>query len=163
MHSFHHSRGRIFFEVLCALGISASCVGAWMQTGASAMLPAAFVAALYGLVHAFDMVRRGPAVATSAETAESLADQQGDLLQYLETSEPEPEIFEEAEAATALEESEPDAPSEPEDELENPAVTQEEGLAEQGSDEPEYTPVVPLFEPEPFVRKKRAAFGRKGG
>jgi hypothetical protein len=127
------------------------------------MLPAAFVAALYGLVHTFDMARRNPKAATSAQIAESVADQQGDLLQYIETNEPEPEVLEEAEATTALEESEPDAPSAPEDELENPAVTQEEGLAEQGSDEPEYTPVVPLFEPEPFVRKKRAAFGRKGG
>ena len=49
MHSFHRSRGRILFEVLCAFVISASCVGTWMQTGAWAMLPAAFAALLYGL------------------------------------------------------------------------------------------------------------------
>ena len=45
MHSFHHSRSRILFEVFCALAISASCVSAWMQTGAQALLPAAAVAA----------------------------------------------------------------------------------------------------------------------
>jgi hypothetical protein len=28
-------------------------------------------------------------------------------------------------------------------------------------DEPEYAPVAPLFEAEPFVRKQRAAFGRR--
>ena len=28
-------------------------------------------------------------------------------------------------------------------------------------DEPEYVPATPLFEPEPFVRQQRAAFGRK--
>jgi hypothetical protein len=28
-------------------------------------------------------------------------------------------------------------------------------------DEPEYIPATPLFEPEPFVRQQRAAFGRK--
>ena len=32
------------------IGVSASCAGAWMQTGASAFLPAAAAAALYGLV-----------------------------------------------------------------------------------------------------------------
>ena len=58
MHSFHHSRSRILFEVFCALAISASCVGAWMQTGAWALLPAAVVAALYGIVHTFDLRRR---------------------------------------------------------------------------------------------------------
>lgn len=158
MHSFHHSRGRIFFEVLCALGISASCVGAWMQTGASAMLPAAFITALYGLVHAFDMARRNLAVARPVEPPESVSGAQGDLLQYLETSEPEIAVSEETEVASASEEPESeDAKSEPEGELTDPTDTQE------AADEPEYTPVVPLFEPEPFVRKQRAAFGRKGG
>jgi hypothetical protein len=57
MHSFHYSRGRILFEVFCALAISASCVGAWIETGAWALLGAAAIAALYGLVHAFDMRR----------------------------------------------------------------------------------------------------------
>lgn len=62
MHRFHQSRGRIFFEVLCALAISASFAVTWDQTGASAMLPAAAVALLYALVHAFDMAgRRVPA------------------------------------------------------------------------------------------------------
>ena len=59
MHSFHQSRGRIFFEVLCALAVSVSCVGTWMQTGASAMLPAAAAALLYALVHTFDMAGAG--------------------------------------------------------------------------------------------------------
>ncbi len=63
MHSLHHSRGRILFEVACAFGIAASCVWAWQQTYATAMLPAAGIAGLYGLVHFFDMFRRRPAVA----------------------------------------------------------------------------------------------------
>jgi hypothetical protein len=94
MHSFHHSRGRILFEVACALGISASCVWAWMQTYATAMLPAAAIAALYGLVHAFDMVRHSPAVAESVEAVEPATDQ-GDLLAKLEFGEAEPVINEE--------------------------------------------------------------------
>lgn len=65
MQSFHRSRGRILFEVFCAFAIAESCVGAWKQTGAWALLPAAVVAALYGVVHAFDLIGRKPAVAAS--------------------------------------------------------------------------------------------------
>lgn len=61
MHSFQPSRGRIFFEVLCAVGIAASCGGAWLQTGASALLAAASIATLYSLVRFFDLFRRNPA------------------------------------------------------------------------------------------------------
>ena len=74
MQSFHHSRARILFDVACAFGISASCVVAWMQTYATAMLPAAAIAALYGLVHAFDMARGSPAASEPAVTAEPAAD-----------------------------------------------------------------------------------------
>jgi len=63
MHSFYPSRGRILFEVLCALAISASCAGAWRQTGATALLAGAAIAALYGLVHLFDL-RRPKSAAT---------------------------------------------------------------------------------------------------
>ena len=67
MHSFHQSRGRIFFEVLCALAVSVSCVGTWMQTGASAMLPAAAATLLYALVHSFDMAGRKSAAAATGQ------------------------------------------------------------------------------------------------
>ena len=70
MHSFQPSRGRILFEVFCAVGIAASCGGAWMQTGASALLAAAAVATLYGLVHFFDLFRRDPAVAVEPQRIE---------------------------------------------------------------------------------------------
>jgi len=74
MQSFHHSRARILFEVACAFGISASCVVAWMQTYATAMLPAAAIAALYGLVHAFDMARGSPAASEPVAAAEPVSD-----------------------------------------------------------------------------------------
>ncbi len=70
MHSFHPSRGRIFFEVLCALILAASFAAAWLQTGASALLPAAAVALLYALVHAFDMRRRTPVLAADPQRIE---------------------------------------------------------------------------------------------
>ena len=62
MHSYQPSRGRIFFQVLCAFGMSASLAVAWMQTGAIALLAGASIAALFGLVHFFDLFRRSPAV-----------------------------------------------------------------------------------------------------
>src|SRR5689334_12894541 len=76
MQSFHHSRGKIVFEVFCALAIAASCVGAWMQTGASALLAAAAVAAVYGLVHLFDMRGRKPAVIADLKPIESATDEE---------------------------------------------------------------------------------------
>ena len=81
MHSFHHSRGRVLFETACALTISASCVGAWMDLGVPAFLPAAAVAALYGLVHLFDM--RRPAVAYAAPVVAMDDEPQGNLLAYV--------------------------------------------------------------------------------
>jgi hypothetical protein len=70
MQSFHHSRGRIFFEVLCAFGMSASLAIGWMQTGASALVAAASIAALYALVHVFDLFRRNPVVAAEPQRIE---------------------------------------------------------------------------------------------
>lgn len=65
MHSFHHSRGRILFEILCVLAVSASLAAASIQTGASALLLAAAVAAVFGLVHLFDL--RQPKTAAAVE------------------------------------------------------------------------------------------------
>ena len=194
MHSFHQSRGRILFEVFCALGISASCVVAWMQTYAPAMLGVAGFAGLYGLVHLFDMARRSPTVAAPVEAAAPVADDRGDLLVYLEEDEPEllldsepqlAEVAEEAppEVAEPVQESEPEVvepvqESEPEvveplrepepvaevvqeAEPEAAETVQETTPIESDHEEPDYSPVAPLFEAEPFVRKQRAAFGRR--
>ena len=79
MQSFHRSRPKIFFEVLCAFAIAASFAGAGMQTGASALLAASSVVALFGLVHAFDLVRRNPAVAVEPQHIECQPEAQTDL------------------------------------------------------------------------------------
>ncbi len=184
MHSFHQSRGRILFEVFCALGISASCVAAWMQTYAPAMLAVAGFAGLYGLVHLFDMARRGPAVAATVEAAAPVTDDRGDLLVYLEPDEPElmldpepqlDEVAEEArpEVAEPVQENELEVvePREPEpaadlvEEAEPEAANPEQDSTpiEPAHEEPQYSPVAPLFEAEPFVRQQRTAFGRKAG
>jgi len=160
MHSFHRSRGRILFEVFCALGVSASCAGAWMQTDASALLAAAAVAALYGLVHVFDL--RGPKAALAAGASDAAAmEDQGDLLEYLDTVELPPVVDDEPEAAEPVEEPES---AEPVDEPEPAEVVEQSEPAEPAQpDEADRSPIAPLFEPEPLVRTKRAVFGRKAG
>ena len=80
--AYHPSRGRILFEVLCALGMAASCAVAWMQTGASALLGAAAVAALYGLVHLFDMRLPKRAEAVEPQRIEFDAEVERDLPEF---------------------------------------------------------------------------------
>jgi hypothetical protein len=173
MHSFQHSRVRILFEVACAFGISASCVGAWIQTYAAAFLPMAGIAGLYGLVHAFDMIRRRPAadpvtMATADEPAPVAA---------FEPEFAEPPAKTVSEATVKPKRKAPRKKTEPavimaapEPEPEVVAASADEELAELKPaihvvdslrDEPEYIPATPLFETEPFLRQQRAAFGRK--
>ena len=159
MHSFHHSRGRIVFEALCALTIGAAGAAAWLQTGASAMLAIAGVAALYGVVRATDAARRGGPATAATLAVEPAASEESRLLEVEplaeDTPKPakaprsrkkksvveivEPTITEPDEAATLV--AEP-AQAEPED---------------------EHHVVTPLFEPQPLVRQQRTVFGRKAG
>jgi hypothetical protein len=88
MRSFHQSRGRSLFEVFCALVVAASCAGAWMQTGAWALLPVALVALLYGVVHAFELARRNPAGAADPERIDFATDQHGSLVAPLDSGVP---------------------------------------------------------------------------
>jgi len=149
------------------------------------MLGAAGFAGLYGLVHLFDMARRSPEVAAPAEAEAPVTDERGDLLVYLEEDEPEllldaepevaevsetPEVAEEVqpEVAELVQESEPEV-VEPEPvadvvqkvEPEAAEPVQDVTPIEPAHEEPDYSPVAPLFEAEPFVRKQRAAFGRR--
>ena len=178
MHCIYHSRGRILFEVVCAFAISASCVGAWMQTGASALLPASFAVALHGLWHLTDLAGRRPAVAGDPATA---VDGQGDLLEYLEPADSRPEAVTEIEAAEIIEAAEPVKPVAPPAKPARKASRRRAKAPKQVADvvlaSPEvedaalvpdadsaHPPLSPLFEPEPFARQQqRAVFGRKAG
>lgn len=186
MHSFHHSRGRILFEVACALTISASCYGAWTQTGAWALLPAAAAAALYGLVHLFDLRRPSPARSVEPQRIAFDDDRQSDHPTDA-AGEQQPEAAEEPEAAEPALEAEALKPKTPratkprrtktmrkggrraadEPEPVTAAVLappeQEAASSPPPFDEPAPTNIEPLFEPEPFVRMPRPAFGRKAG
>lgn len=206
MQSFHRSRGRIFFEVLCAFAVSASCVGAWMQTGATALLFAAAVALLYGLVHAFDMAGRRSPVAVASRPAEAAMDeptlafdQPQTVAEPVVEDKPEPvaprptrarraksapkagrsrtkareqKVAEPAPVEETMipelvlpaepEVTEPDPPQEPQ----VVRLTPPEAVPPPAAPVREETPPIPLtplFEPQPFVRQQRGAFGRKAG
>ena len=205
MHRTYPSRGRVLFEVLCALGMSASFAGAWMQTHATALLGAAGVAAFYALVHLFDLRQR-----KAAETAEAVEPQRvefepetseivvpmvsrGQLvdegaIEEVATAEPvrvgtgsgrrsgsrksssgrrakAPKAAKLVEL-TPVEEVQEVAAAWPMTE-----VAEEEALAARvddeefvfpADDEPSQSHIAPLFEPEPFARMQRRAFGRRG-
>ena len=165
MHSFHQSRGRIFFEVVCALTISASCAGAWLQTGATAFLPAAFAAALYGLWHLTDMGGRKPAVAVDQGDPALAAESQGARNEYLETVTPEP-----ASAAEPKPAARPKRTRKKQSVAKAPAVAVVEPVEVvaavpqlEESEEEHSAPIAQLFEPQPLVRQPRPVFGRKAG
>ena len=177
MHSFHHSRGRIFFEVLCALTVSGSCVLAWEQTGATAFLPAAFAAALYGLWHLTDMRRPRPAVAVEAAVPAMTVEDEGDLLEYAQAAQAEPIAYQAPEPVAA---EEPKPAAKPKRKSRKKQAAIEEAPAPWpvvtrtdenpapiadpfDAEEEHHPPLAPLFEPQPLVRQQRAVFGRKSG
>ena len=174
MHSFHPSRGRIFFEVLCAAGIAASCGGAWLQTGASALLAAASIAMLYSLVRFFDLFRRNPTVAAEPQRIEfeaappvrqevraSLAAIEPRLV--VDNVEDAPRV----EQAPLVEEAAPPAKSQRR--AKTPRKATGRAKASKNTKDVELSPaaearVAEVVEPEPFVRQQqRAMFGRKAG
>jgi len=197
MHSFHPSRGRVLFEVLCALGMSASLAGAWLQTHATALLGAAGVAAFYALVHLFDL--RTPKTAETVEPQRvEFEPPTADIVVPMvavgavpvadgvaqDVVEPTPTRASEgrrsggsrkgagrrakapkvAKVVNLAPVEEPEAPwpvtDEPEvQELADPA---DEEFALPSDDEPSQSHIAPLFEPEPFARMQRRAFGRRG-
>jgi hypothetical protein len=159
MHSFHQSRGRILFEVLCALGMVASFVGAWQQTGASALLAAASIAGLYGFVHLFDLARRD---SVEAEAPQRIAFEPEAVAALPASEAPVAEkaieIIDEAAPAAPVKAPrkggrKPKAPK--------AAAPVEEPVPSMLADEASHHRPAPLFEPEPFVRTLRAGFGRR--
>lgn len=197
MHSFRHSRSRILFEVFCALIISASCAGAWTQTGAWALLPAAGVAALYALVHTFDLAGRRSADAADPQRIDFVADQQSDRLidqtavVTLVADNPSPTLENAIEPAEIGEVASPEAKTSRRTKaprkgggrrasapkaacITEPAPLVEAEIASiyaeateadlpMATEEVAHPHIEALFEPEPYARMPRRAFGRKGG
>jgi len=177
MHSFRPSRSRILFEVLCALIVSASCVGAWMDLGTLAFLPAAGAAGLYGLVHLFDM--RTPKMAVVAEIHDEpqVAEVRDDRIENVESLWPvhaaqpvsEP-IATEAAVAESPKPKRRSRKKQPAAETASSTPAMEVRGIEEVAELPEppaieedyHPPIAPLFEHKPLVSQQRV-FGRKAG
>jgi len=157
MHGFQHSRGRIFFDAVCALAVSASCAVAWLQTGASALLPAGGVALLYGLVRLFDM-RSKPEepqrIDFPAEPADDMPPVMATVELTVEAATDDPPA-KPARKSSARRASGPKKPKLVEVEIADPVETEAPAYHE-------HPPLTPLFEPVPVVREMRT-FGRKAG
>ena len=186
MSSFHQSRGRIFFDSVCAFGMSAFCAVAWTQTYATAMLGAASVAGIYGLMRFTDMFRHSPVIdeVVAAEHAadviveEVAPESVAPVIERkpVDLAGPTPELKPEVVAALVRKPKrkaakKPAKAEEPVEQpiasapqpVERPEVEHDQSAAVEP--EPDYSaPIAPLFEPEPFMRQhQRAAFGRKFG
>ncbi|MCL6683278.1 hypothetical protein [Sphingomonas alba] len=192
MHSIRQSRGRIAFEVLCTLTVAASCVAAWMQTYATAFLPAAVATGLYGLWHLTDM--RSPKPVADAP---ALPDESDLPVVHFIPAEPEPVVaFEPAkpeeapkakkpsrkkkatvqEVTVVTEVAQPEAseaigPETVEPETVEPQAVEPDMLEpEVPTDFPDRTaieeelhaPIAPLFETKPVPFQQRPTFGKRG-
>jgi hypothetical protein len=185
MQSFHHSRGKIVFEVCCALAVSASCVGAWMQTGAWAMLAVASVAALYGFTHVFALRPRRPAPLDRANIGPAIGLKDGVLIDD-QTGIPVTATDRQSTTKATIEKADPAAGTNglPATKgcrtktgrksgdrrtkgAKETKVTQLAPAGEAEINAPKAVaeeapfPLVPLFEPQPFMRQPRVVFGRK--
>ena len=165
-----------------------------MQTGAAALLAAASVATLYGLVHFFDLFRREPSLVVEPQRIDFAADGQAELAIAEGIAEPELAIEELAEAlrndrrltdfgeaeaelvGSVAAEGDGTAPTKAPRKGTRRATTSkrkskvpdlkpvqeaEAGQVATVEDVP-HVHVAPLFEPDPFVRMPRQAFGRRG-
>ena len=183
MHSSHQSRGRILFDFFCVLVIVASCAGAWMQTGASALLGVAAAAGLYGLVHLFDMRSPASAGAVEPQRIDFAPDPGSDVAAELEIFEP-PVVAQQL-PVEWLPEAEPEeraAPARParKSKASRKGASRSAGAAKDAKvvelapaeeadvtelpipDDLTHSHIEPLFEPDPFFRTQRRAFGRRG-
>lgn len=141
MHSFHQSRGKILFELLCLLVLAASLAGAWLQTGASALLPAAAATALLGFAQLLPRRSRHSAALDAPPDVACASEEQGELLAGLDADSTSPEPAGEV------------APAEPAEEAHQRELAPAAELYQ--------APIEQLFDHEPFLRNQRAVFGRK--
>ena len=199
MHSHRRPRGRIFFEVLCALLIGASFVGAWIQTGAWAFIGPAFVFTLFGLYWSFDMFgSREPArvvAAVEPATAPAFVREVEPVAAPVEIRtfepaeeyvafQPEPAIEQPAPVAVAEHVPQPVIEAKPKRRSKK-AKPEAVAIVAEPVVEPDPEPVVeqapvvfdeapsfdqdehhephiePLFDPQPFARQARPAFGKR--
>ena len=153
MHSHHRARGKILFEILCALSLAVTFAAASDQVGSPALLGSAGIMALFALYWAFGLFAR----AGVAEVAQPIAAVAESPVAEVEIGAP-PEVF--ACETEVVIEPEPVAVG-PRKRTPRKAKKSAEIFAPM-AEEPVFDgpPPEQLFDPQPFVRQPRA-FGRK--
>ena len=162
MHSYNRPRGKVLFEVLCALSLAASLAGAWDQTGSSALLASASIMALVAIYWSFGLVARDR-VDDAAQLTLTAAGARVVAV--------EPAMQEEVFAC------EPDVLTEPEPVATGPKkrrarkVQKAAAVVALVGEPPEPVavaepvssglPLEQLFDTQPLIRQPRPAFGRK--
>lgn len=178
MHSQHRARGKILFEVFCALSSAASFVSAWDQTASSALLASASIMALFAIYWSFGLFARGRAEDVAQPTA-AIAD-----APVVDVA-PQPVAAvaetQEVDVQSVVPEDvfarEPDLPGKPEPvsakpkKRRAPKAQKAAAVVAPAVERPEpgaiEEPVSDglhleqLFDPQPFARQARPAFGRK--
>ena len=190
MPSHRRSRWKILFEVLCGLGLVASFVAAWDQTGAPAFLASASITASFAIYWAFGLLARDRTHQAEQPAAPPVEQPTPAVAAAPQVEQPTPAVaaapqvavetlrLEEVFARDAQEavEREPEVVAEPEPVAKAPkkprarkakkATADAVAIVEQPEPaafaEPAFhaLPLEPLFEPQPFARQPRA-FGRK--
>lgn len=158
MQRSQHSRGRTFFEVLCIWALGGSFALAWLQTGTTAHLASAAIAALFGISWASRLSKPEP-VEAAVEAATPLAtDRDDETPPRIEIFAFEPEPL--PEPAAPLEEQPAEA-AKPKRRARKAKATKVETPAAVEEPLPQEAHLEPLFDPQPFVRQPRPAFGRR--
>lgn len=169
MHSHHRARGKILFEVLCALSLAASFAAAWDEIGSPALLASAAIVALFAVYWSFGLFARRHVAAAAQPVAEVRA---AVPEAEVPAAAPEPQFADVppevqfAAPAESLAETEPVAAAP----KKRPARKSKKAAAAAAPSEfmvaieepaPDPFPLEQLFDPQPFVRQARPAFGRK--
>ena len=161
MHSHRRARATIVFEAFCALGLAASFAGAWDQTGSSALLASASILALLAIYWSFGLVSRDrsdQAVQPSAVLAEA-PEAEIETAVRVEVFAPEPDVPTEPEPVAAAPKKQRARKAKKAPTKVAPIVERPEEVAV--CESVSRGPLEQLFEPQPFVRQPRPAFGRK--
>jgi hypothetical protein len=161
MHSQHRARGKVLFEVFCALSLAASFAGAWDQTGSSALLASASITALFAIYWSFGLFARDRVDVVAQPTA-AVADAHEAEVQTAVREEVfacEPEVLAEPEPVAARPKKQRARKAQKAAAVVAPVVEPEPvAVVVPVSDG---LPIEQLFDPQPFVRQPRSAFGRK--
>ena len=178
MHSHRRPRGKTAFEVLCAASLAASFVAAWDQTGVTALLASASIVGLFALYWSAALFAREAVAVEAVPSPVEFVPQPEPVAEAPRIEifpfDPEPALPAEP-LADSEQANEPElvvkqAPIEAKPKrrskksrpkAEEALIEQQSAIAAEESVFSEPVHIEQLFDPQPFARQPRPAFGRK--